>query len=404
LEYLQRLLVTIPDLRFTIYEQMIYFDNNATTQVAPEVFDAMRPFLAASYGNPSSSYPFGRETKAAIEKARESVGRLLGAEHPDEIIFTSGGTESDNWAILAGFEEGKGIRDRIITTRVEHEAVRNLCVLMDERKGGRVTWLEVDEEGALDLDALRETLDEKTAIVSVMMANNETGIIFPVEEIAEIVKERSNALFHVDGVNAAGKIPIDLKNTAIDLFSISGHKFHGPKGIGALYVRRALDITPWLAGGSQEKGRRPGTEAVHQIAGLGAAAEFARDLAPMEGVRALRDRLESKILEVCPNSRINGTADRERRLPNTSSISFENTNGEMILARLADLGVCVSTGSACNSASHKASPVLEAMNIPYSAAMGAIRFSLGRFNTQEEVEQVLGHLPGIVAELHTLGA
>lgn len=379
---------------------MIYFDNNATTQVSRQVFDAMKPFLAASYGNPSSAYSFGRESRKAVEAARESVAGLLGAGRASEIVFTSGGTESDNWAILGALDAGK---DHIVTTRIEHEAVRKTCEKL-EKNGRRVTWLEVDENGALDLEQLKSSLDEKTAVVSVMMANNETGILFPVAEIAEIVKAHSKALFHVDGVNAVGKVPISLKDTEIDLFSISGHKFHAPKGIGALYIREDVNLPHPFAGGGQENGRRPGTEAVHQIAGLGAAAGFVRDLAPMERVRALRDRLEFKILDSCPNSQINGTSDPALRLPNTSSISFENTNGEMILARLADLGVCVSTGSACNSDDHTASPVLQAMNIPYSRAMGAIRFSLGRFNTDEEVDYVLEVLPGIVSSLSSLSS
>lgn len=380
---------------------MIYFDNNATTRVAPQVFDAMTPFLTeAAYGNPSSAYPFGREAHAAVEGARESVGGLLGAD-PDEIVFTSCGTESDNWAILGGLRANPD-KNHIITTRVEHEAVRKLCENLERDANYRITWLDVDESGSLDLESLRAALDEKTAVVSVMLANNETGILFPVEEIAEIVKENSGALFHVDGVNAVGKVPILLKDSRIDLFSVSGHKFHAPKGIGALYIRRGVNLPPLFTGGGQENGRRPGTEAVHQIVGLGAAAEFVSDMPPMERVRRLRDRLESKILDVCPNSRINGTRDAARRLPNTSSISFENTNGEAVLARLADMGVCVSTGSACNSEDHTASPVLQAMNIPYQRAMGAIRFSLGRFNTEEEVDFVLEHLPGIVAELHAL--
>lgn len=379
---------------------MIYFDNNATTRVAPEVFDAMKPFLAASYGNPSSAYLCGRQARGVVEEARKSVARLLAAEYADEIVFTSGGTESDNWAILGALDAAQG-KDHIVTTRVEHEAVRKLCERLEGR-GLRVTWLDVDEGGALDLEQLKASLDEKTAVVSVMLANNETGILFPVGEIAEIVEERSGALFHVDGVNAVGKVPVSLKDTAIDLFSVSGHKFHAPKGIGALYVRRGVKLPHPFTGGGQEMGRRAGTEAVHQIVGLGAAADHVRDMASMERVRDLRDRLEFKILDACPNSRINGTADPALRLPNTSSISFENTNGEAILARLADLDICVSTGSACNSLDHTASPVLQAMNIPYSQAMGAIRFSLGRFNTEEEVDYVLEVLPGIVAELHAL--
>lgn len=381
---------------------MIYFDNNATTRVAPEVFDAMKPFLAASYGNPSSAYLCGRQARGVVEQARESVAGLLGAGDTGEICFTSGGTESDNWAILGALEAAPS-KDHIITTRVEHEAVRKLCERLEGR-GCRVTWLDVDESGALDLEELKSSLDAKTAVVSVMLANNETGILFPVAEIAEIVKGGSDALFHVDGVNAVGKVPVSLKDTGIDLFSVSGHKFHAPKGIGALYIRRGVNLPHPFAGGGQERGRRPGTESVHQIVGLGAAAWYVRDMTPMERVRELRRRLEFKILDVCPNSRINGTADPALRLPNTSSISFENTNGEAILARLADLDVCVSTGSACNSLDHTASPVLQAMNIPYSVAMGAIRFSLGRFNAEEEVDYVVEVLPGIVSSLSSLSS
>ena len=381
---------------------MIYFDNNATTKIAPEVLDAMMPFLSSQYGNPSSAHTLGRDAKRVIESAHENVAELLGAASADEIVFTSCGTESDNWALLGtlrSFPEKK----QIITTRVEHEAVRKVCEAL-EQQGYLVTWLEVDGEGSLDLDALKGALSEQTAVVSVMLANNETGVLFPVKEIAEIVKERSNALFHVDGVNAAGKVAVDLKNTEIDLFSISAHKFHGPKGIGALYIRNGVDLRSFLIGGGQENGRRAGTEAVHQIAGIGAAAKLASDMSKMERIRALRDRLENEILNEIPNSRLNGTRETQKRLPNTSNISFENTNGEAILARLNDIGVCVSTGSACNSESHTASPVLQAMNIPYSAAMGSIRFSLGRYNTEEEVDFVLRKLPGIIAELRKLAA
>lgn len=379
---------------------MIYFDNNATTQIAPPVFEAMTPFLTDFYGNPSSAHGAGREVRSAIARARESVAEMLGAASSDEIVFTSGGTESDNWAI-AGALQANPDKRHIITTKVEHEAVRKLTERL-ETQGFRVTWLEVDEQGSVDLDQLRAALDADTAVVSIMLANNETGILFPVERAAEIVKERSDALVHVDGVNAAGKVPISLKNGQIDLFSISAHKFHGPKGIGALYVRSGVHLPTIFAGGGQERGRRAGTEAVHQIAGMGAAANFVKDLAPMERVRELRDELESGILQQIPNVYLNGTSDVDKRLPNTSSISFENTNGEMILARLDDLGVCVSTGSACNAENHTASAVLQAINVPYSRAMGAIRFSLGRFNTRDEVELVVRELPGIVESLRVL--
>lgn len=379
---------------------MIYFDNNATTEVAPEVLDAMLPFLGASFGNPSSAYSLGRQNSTAIANARESVADLIGAADPSEIVFTSGGTESDNWAIL-GVLEASTERTHIITTCVEHEAVRKLCQKL-ETKGYCVAWLDVDENGELDIDQLQSALNKDTAIVSIMHANNETGIVFPIEKIAEVVKDRSNALFHVDGVNAVGKLPVNLKSASVDLYSISGHKFHGPKGIGALYVRGGVTLPPLFTGGGQESGRRPGTEAVHQIVGLGTAANLVKNMSAIDGVRVLRDRLESEILDRIPNSRLNGTSDPEKRLPNTSNISFENTNGENILVRLDDLGVYVSTGSACNSNDHAASPVLQAMNIPYSQAMGSIRFSLGRYNTQDEVEYVLDKLPTIVASLRTM--
>jgi cysteine desulfurase len=379
---------------------MIYFDNNATTRIAPEVFEAMRPFLEDFYGNPSSAHAFGRKAREIVEKSRERVASLVGARQAGEIIFTSCGTESDNWAILGSLEANPG-KKHIVTTRVEHEAVRKLCEKL-ETKGFEITWLEVDEQGFLDLEELKSSLRRETALVSVMLANNETGILFPVAEIAEIVKANSAAIFHVDGVNAVGKVPVDLKNTLIDLFSLSGHKFHAPKGVGALYVRENLELPSYFTGGGQESARRAGTEAVHQIAALGKAAELAQDFAPMEKVFALRNNLENEILQKIPNSRLNGTADYDRRLPNTSSISFENTNGEAILARFDDLGVCVSTGSACNAENHTASAVLQAMNVPYSQAMGAIRFSLGRYNTEAEVDFVLKNLPKIIEELNAL--
>jgi len=378
---------------------MIYFDNNATTQIAPEVFEAMKPFLTDFYGNPSSAHKMGRKSRKIVEKSRRQVASLIGANSPDEIVFTSCGTESDNWAIL-GMLEANPSKKHIVTTRVEHEAVRKLCEKLEGNY--EVTWLETDENGFLDLDELKNSLRDDTAIVSVMLANNETGILFPVAEIAEIVKANSDAWFHVDGVNAVGKIPVNLKETAIDLFSLSGHKFHAPKGIGALYVRDGLKLPSRFIGGGQEFSRRAGTEAVHQIAALGKAAEMAQDFAPMEKVFALRNKLENEILQKIPNSRLNGTADYSKRLPNTSSISFENTNGEAILAWLNDLEICVSTGSACNAENHTASAVLEAMNVPYSQAMGAIRFSLGKYNTESEVDFVLENLPEIIIQLREI--
>ncbi len=379
---------------------MIYFDNNATTNIAPEATAAMMPFLTEFYGNASSAYDFARETKKAIKKARESVAELLGARDSNQIVFTSGGTESDNWAIF-GALEANSAKKHIVTTRVEHEAIRKLCEKL-QNNGCEISWLEVDENGALDLNELKTVLRADTVIVSAMLANNETGILFPVEEIARIVKENSDALFHVDGVNAVGKIPVNLKDTEIDLLSISGHKFHAPKGVGALYIREGVRLPPFLIGGGQENARRAGTEAVHQIAALGAAAELVKDLSAMGKVFNLRNKLEDEILNKIPNSRLNGTRDYDKRLPNTSNISFANTNGEAILARLNDAGVCVSTGSACNAENHTASAVLQAMNVPYADAMGAIRFSLGRYNTAEEVDFVLEILPEIIAEIRQI--
>ncbi|MDQ3800695.1 MAG: cysteine desulfurase [Acidobacteriota bacterium] len=380
---------------------MIYFDNNATTAIAPEVFEAMKPYLCEFYGNPSSAHTFGRDSRKAVETAREQVAALVGANSASEIVFTSGGTESDNWAVLGTLEAAPGKR-HIVTTRVEHEAVRKLCEKLED-KNYEVTWLEVDENGFLNLDELKNSLRAKdTAIVSAMLANNETGILFPVEEIARVVKGNSGAIFHVDGVNAVGKIPLDLKNTQIDLFSLSGHKFHAPKGVGALYIKENVRLPSFFTGGGQENARRAGTEAVHQIVGLGKAAEIARDFSAMEKVRALRDKLEDGILQTISSAKLNGTADRNFRLPNTSNISFPNLNGEAILARLNDFGVCVSTGSACNAENHVASAVLQALNVPYSDAMGAIRFSLGRYNNEEEVDFVLEKLPRIIADLGSM--
>ena len=361
---------------------MIYLDNNATTPLAPGVAEAMSESLVRLFGNPSSAHAAGAEAKSAVDQARRSVASFLDARSEAEIVFTSGGTESDNWAILGALEVDPQ-RRHIVTTRVEHEAVRKLCERL-ERNGFEVTWLEVDDSGRLDIDQLRDSLRADTAVVSVMMANNETGVLFPVAEIAEIVRANSDALFHVDGVNAAGKVPIDLKATDIDLFSISAHKFHGPKGIGVLYVREGVRFPSLMIGGGQEGGRRAGTEAVHQVVGIGAAADHVSDLSTMNKVTELRDALEGAILGEVPDAYLNG--DRDHRLPNTSNISFEGVNGEMLLHKLDRAGICVSTGSACHSGTHKSSPVLQAMNVPYARAMGSIRFSLSRFTRKEEIE------------------
>ncbi|HKO59936.1 MAG TPA: cysteine desulfurase NifS [Pyrinomonadaceae bacterium] len=375
---------------------MIYLDNNATTQVAPEVFEAMAPYLRDLYGNPASAHSFGRRMKAAVEHAREQVAQLLGAAEPGEIVFTSCGSESDNWAI-AGFLEQNPDRRHIITTRVEHEAVRNLCQHL-EQNGCEVTWLDVNELGELDLEQLQNALRRETGIVSIMLANNETGVLFPMQEIGEIVRARSDALFHVDGVQAVGKIPIDLKNSNVNLFALSGHKFHAPQGIGALYVRDGVELPPFIIGGKQEHGRRAGTSPVPNIVGLGAAAQLAQQ-AGHDHVETLRNKLEDGLLNHIPNARLNGTPDRAKRLPNTANISFEFVEGENILVQLDEAGICVSTGSACHSSARQSSPTLRAMNVPYSAAQGSIRFSLGRFNSEADVDRTLEILPGIIDQL-----
>lgn len=376
---------------------MIYLDNNATTRIAPEVFAAMQPYLTEIYGNPSSAHSLGRLMKSAVERAREQVAELLGAAETSEIVFTSCGSESDNWAI-GGFLEQNPTRRHIITTRVEHEAVRNLCVHLEEI-GCEVSWLEVDARGELNLDDLPKVLRRDTGIVSVMLANNETGVLFPIEEIGKIVKQNSDAVFHVDGVQAVGKIPINLKQLEVDLFALSGHKLHAPQGIGALYIRKGVKLPPFIIGGSQEQGRRAGTSAVSNIVALGAACELARTVDEHERIERLRNKLEDELLKDIPNARLNGTTDRSKRLPNTSNISFEYVEGENILVHLDKAGVCVSTGSACHSTTRESSATLRAMNVPYTAAQGSIRFSLGRYNTEAEIDYVLKVLPDIIGKL-----
>jgi cysteine desulfurase len=376
---------------------LIYLDNNATTRIAPQVLDAMQPYLSEHYGNPSSAHSLGRKMKAAVEHARQQVADLIGAADVSEVVFTSCGSESDNWAI-GGFLEQNPTRRHIITTRVEHEAVRNLCEHL-EQIGCEVTWLDVDGKGELDPDQLRRSLRRDTGIVSVMLANNETGVLFPMEEIGKIIREHSDAVFHVDGVQAVGKIPIDLKSLEVDLFALSGHKLHAPQGIGALYVRSGVTLPPFIIGGAQEHGRRAGTSAVPNIVGLGAACELARISNEHEEIERLRDKLETELLKRVPNARVNGTTTPGKRLPNTTNISFENVEGENILMHLDREGICVSTGSACHSTTKVSSPTLRAMNIPFTAARGSIRFSLGRFNTEAEIDRTLAVLPGIIEKL-----
>jgi cysteine desulfurase len=377
---------------------MIYLDNNATTQVAPEVLAAMQPYLSTFFGNPSSAHALGREMKQAVDHAREQVGSLLGAADATEIVFTSCGSESDNWAIR-GVLATQPAKRHIVTTQVEHEAVRNLCRLL-EKDGYEVTWLGVSETGEMDLESLRLALRPDTALVSVMLANNETGVLFPIEEIGRIVRERApEAAFHVDGVKAVGKVPIDLKNTEVDLFALSGHKLHAPQGVGALYVRNKISLPPFIIGGAQEQRRRGGTLAVPNIVGLGAACQLAQEDNGHERIEKLRNQLEDGILKTIPNARLNGTPDRSRRLANTANISFEYVEGQNIMAHLDQAGICVSTGSACHSTTHESSATLRAMNVPYTAAQGSIRFSLGRYNTEADIETTLRVLPGIIEKL-----
>lgn len=376
---------------------MIYLDNNATTRVAPEVLDAMQPYLSEYFGNPSSAHALGREMKRAVEHSREQVASLIGAAESSEIVFTSCGSESDNWS-LRGVLAGQPNKKHIVTTQVEHEAVRNVCLQL-EKEGYEVTWLGVDGNGELDLEQLRASLRSDTALVSIMLANNETGMLFPIEEIGHVVRDRSEAVFHVDGVQAVGKIAIDLKNTSVDLFALSGHKLHAPQGIGALYIRKGLSLPSFILGGAQEEGRRAGTSAVPNIVGLGAACQLALDDNNHVAIEELRNRLEDQILANIPNARLNGSADRSKRLPNTSNISFEYVDGQNILMHLDQAGICVSTGSACHSTTHESSPTLRAMNVPYTAAQGSIRFSLGRYNTEAEIETTLSVLPEIIAKL-----
>ena len=376
----------------------VYVDNNATTKVAPEVLEAMLPYFSEFYGNPSSMHFFGGQVQKKVDEAREKVADFLGAE-PSEIVFTSCGTESDNAAIL-GTVDSYPEKRHLITTRVEHPAVGNLSTYLG-RKGYRVTELAVDREGRLDLDELRESVTKETTIVTIMYANNETGVIFPVEEIGEIVKAKGIP-FHTDAVQAAGKISLNLNKSTIDMLSISGHKLHAPKGIGVLYIRKGTKFSPFLIGGHQEKGRRGGTENVPYIIGLGKACELAKKSLNEENtrVKALRDYLEAKLLEKIPNTLVNG--DRKKRLPNTVSVSFEYVEGESILLLLSDLGICASSGSACTSGSLEPSHVLRAMGVPFTAAHGSIRFSLSVYNTKEEMDYIIDHLPPIIQRLRDI--
>ncbi|HOQ11228.1 MAG: Cysteine desulfurase [Spirochaetes bacterium ADurb.Bin218] len=379
-------------------ERVVYLDNNATTMVAPEVLDAMLPFFKDRYGNPSSMHSFGGLVAKDMLRAREQVARLLGADNDFEITFTGTATESDNIAIrgiLGYYKEKK----HVITSTTEHPAVLNLCKQL-EKEGYRVTFVPVGSDGVVDVEFLKNSVTEDTAIVSIMHANNETGVINPVEEIGAFLKERGIP-FHVDGVQAAGKIPVDVNKINCDLYSISAHKFHGPKGVGALYVRKGTRMRPLIYGGHQEKGRRPGTENVSGVVGMGKAAELALlHLKDMPKVAALRDKLQKGILEKIKTASINGAI--EKRTPNTLNASFEFIEGESILLYLDRKGICVSTGSACSSGSLEPSHVLRAMNIPFSKIHGSVRFSLSRYTTEEDIDYTLQELPGVIETLLTI--
>ena len=376
----------------------IYLDNNATTKVADEVLEAMLPYFTQLYGNPSSMHTFGGQVGQRIRDAREQVAALLGSS-PEEIVFTSCGTESDNSAIRSALLT-RPDKKHIVTSRVEHPAVHALCSHLSTQ-GYKITELPVDKNGILDLENLEKSLTPDTSIVSLMWGNNETGVIFPVEEAARMTHEKG-ILFHTDAVQTTGKIPINVKNNVIDMLSISGHKLHAPKGIGVLYVRRGTKFSPFLIGGHQEKGRRGGTENAAGIVGLGKACELAAKNMDRENthVKRLRDKLEQELLKKITHSRVNG--DIINRLPNTTNISFESVEGEAILLLMNELGICASSGSACTSGSLQPSHVLRAMGVPFTMAHGSIRFSLSVYNTEEEVDFVIEKMPAIIERLRSM--
>lgn len=380
----------------------VYLDNNATTPVAPEVVEAMLPFLRDQFFNPSSTYPEARGPRDAIERARESVARLVGAGAKSEILFTSGATEGNN-AALWGALRANPDRRHVVTTQVEHPAVLEVAREL-ERNGYRVTRLGVDRDGNLDKTALLHALDGDTAVVSIMHGNNETGVMFPIAELSRIVKAADpRIVFHTDATQTVGKVPINLARTLtnVDILTLSGHKLHAPKGVGAMFVRRGVRWRPWQIGGHQERGRRAGTENVAGIVGLGVACDLARTAyADEERLRQLQHWLESSILAQVPNVFVNGR--NAERLPNTTSFAFEYVEGESILLALSDAGICASSGSACTSGSLDPSHVLKAMDIPFSAAHGSLRISTSRYTTGADIERVIDVLPGVIASLRRI--
>ena len=381
--------------------KIIYLDNNATTQVDENVFEAMLPYFKEEYANPSSMYDFAKKSSDAIKEARGKVKDFLNAQSEKEILFTSCGTESANTAIRGVLAMNKNKR-HLITTKVEHPCVLNVYKML-EKQGYRVDYIGVNSNGELDLEELSNSISDDTALVSVMFANNETGVINPVAKISEIIKSKNpNTKFFVDGVQAAGKIPIDVQACGIDMLGISGHKFHAPKGVGALYVNSKTIVTPLIIGGHQERGKRAGTENVPYIVGLGKACELAQDNLKYEAteVKRLRDKLENEILKNVFNARLNtGVANR---VPNTTNIGFEYVEGELILLHLSDMGICASSGSACTSGSLEPSHVLRAMNVPFTAIHGSIRFSLSKFTTEKDIDYVTSVIPNVIEKIRNL--
>lgn len=377
---------------------LIYLDNNATTKVDSKVVEAMTPYFSEKFGNPSSIYDLAHSANDAVKKSRETIAKFLGAKDPKEIIFTSCGSESANMAIKGVLDFNK-TKKHIITTRVEHPCVLNLYKDL-EKRGYSVSWIDVDNKGDLNVNQLIEAINPDTALVSVMYANNETGVIYPVDEIAKKVKEKNpDTKVFVDAVQAAGKIPINVKDTQIDMLCISGHKFHAPKGVGALYIKTGTMISPLIVGGHQERGKRAGTENVPYIVAMACAAELAMENAEDEltRVKALRDKLEEGILSTIKNARLNSKS--KNRVPNTTNIGFEYIEGELILLHLNDLGICASSGSACTSGSLEPSHVLRAMGTPFTSLHGSIRFSLSRYTTEQDIDYTLKHLPPIIEKL-----
>ena len=382
-------------------DKLVYLDNNATTRVDERVLEEMMPYFKEEYANPSSMYSFAKKASDAIKEARVKIRDFVNARDEKEIIFTSCGSESANTAIRGVLNYNKN-KKHIITTKVEHPCVLNLYQTL-EKQGYRVNYIGVNSNGELNIDELENAIDEDTALVSVMWANNETGVIFPIKKISEIIKSKNkDTKFFVDSVQVAGKIPIDVQENGIDLLGISGHKFHAPKGVGALYVNSKTMITPLIIGGHQERGKRAGTENTPYIVGIGKAAELAQDSLKYEmtEVKRLRDKLESNIVKKIYNARINtGVAER---VPNTTNIGFEYIEGELILLHLSDMGICASSGSACTSGSLEPSHVLRAMNVPFTAIHGSIRWSLSRFTTEEEIDYVIDKLPEIIEKVTSI--